>query len=164
MLIVLSGLPGTGKTTLARLLARRLTAVHLRIDTIEQALSPGADAAGIGPEGYRIAYAVASDNLRLGMSVIADAVNATQATRAAWESVARACGAKVLHVHVVCSDAREHERRVRDRRPDIAGHALPAWEKIVQMSVEPAGPGALTVDTCACSAEQAVEFVCRSVR
>ena len=33
MLIILSGLPGVGKTTIARELARRLDAVHVRIDT-----------------------------------------------------------------------------------------------------------------------------------
>ena len=38
MLIVLAGLPGTGKTTLARRLCERLAAFHLRIDTIEAAL------------------------------------------------------------------------------------------------------------------------------
>ncbi len=38
MLIALGGLPGTGKTTIARELARQLGAVHLRIDSIEQAL------------------------------------------------------------------------------------------------------------------------------
>jgi predicted kinase len=37
MLFALSGLPGTSKTTIARLLARRLCAVHVRVDTIEQA-------------------------------------------------------------------------------------------------------------------------------
>ncbi|MER6141898.1 AAA family ATPase [Streptomyces sparsogenes] len=40
MLIVIGGLPGTGKTTLARLLAARIGAVHLRVDTIEQAIVP----------------------------------------------------------------------------------------------------------------------------
>lgn len=38
MLIVIGGLPATGKTTLARLLASRTGAVHLRVDTIEQAV------------------------------------------------------------------------------------------------------------------------------
>ena len=38
MLIIFSGLPGSGKSTIARALARRLGAVYLRIDTIEQAI------------------------------------------------------------------------------------------------------------------------------
>ena len=38
MLIVFSGLPGVGKTGIARELARTIGAVHLRIDSIEQAL------------------------------------------------------------------------------------------------------------------------------
>ena len=38
MLIIFSGLPGSGKSTIARALARRLRAVYLRIDTIEQAI------------------------------------------------------------------------------------------------------------------------------
>lgn len=38
MLIIFSGLPGSGKSTIARALAQRLGAVYLRIDTIEQAI------------------------------------------------------------------------------------------------------------------------------
>ena len=37
-LLIFGGLPGTGKSTIARLLAARLGAVWLRIDSIEQAL------------------------------------------------------------------------------------------------------------------------------
>ena len=79
MLIVLSGLPGVGKTTLARELASALGAVHVRIDSIEQALR----AAGweVEGEGYDVAYAVAGDNLRLGRTVIADCVNPWPLTR-----------------------------------------------------------------------------------
>jgi predicted kinase len=50
-LIVFGGLPGTGKTALARMLAVRLQAVYLRIDTIEQALR-NAKAMKTGREGY----------------------------------------------------------------------------------------------------------------
>ena len=77
MLIAFAGLPGTGKTTVARALARRLAAVYLRIDTLEQAfLASGSSGADIGPAGYLAAYAVAADNLRLGLTVVADSVNA----------------------------------------------------------------------------------------
>lgn len=54
MLIVLSGLPGTSKTTIARELARQLGAVHVRIDTIEQALRESHPGASVDDVGYRI--------------------------------------------------------------------------------------------------------------
>lgn len=38
MLIILGGLPGSGKTTLAKALAKKLKAVHVRIDSIEQSI------------------------------------------------------------------------------------------------------------------------------
>ena len=38
VLIILSGLPGTGKTTIAQLVARALPAMHLRIDRIENVM------------------------------------------------------------------------------------------------------------------------------
>ena len=78
-----------GKTTLARELARQIGAVHVRIDTIEQALrDANAVADPMDDAGYRIAYAVAADNLRLGRNVIADGVNPVQASRAAWRAIA----------------------------------------------------------------------------
>jgi predicted kinase len=72
-LIILGGLPGTGKTMIAKELARQLGAVYLRIDSIEQALRDSAlNTEAVGDAGYRVGYAVAEDNLRLGRMVIAD--------------------------------------------------------------------------------------------
>ena len=42
----------------------------------------------MGDSGYRAAYAVAEDNLRLGHVVIADSVNPWPVTREAWRAVA----------------------------------------------------------------------------
>ena len=76
MLIVFAGLPGTGKSSVSRELARRLDAVWLKIDSIEQAIrTSGVVPGSIYDAGYRAAYAVAGDNLRLGRDVIADSVN-----------------------------------------------------------------------------------------
>ena len=50
-LVVFAGLPGSGKSTIARELARQLGAAWLRIDTIETAIAD--EATPITDEGYR---------------------------------------------------------------------------------------------------------------
>ena len=159
MLIVLGGLPGTGKTTIARALASRLGAFHLRIDTIEQALrSAGTLGNDIGPLGYVVAYRVAEDNLRLGNTVIADSVNPIRITRDAWRATAERAGAPLVEVEVICSDPIEHRRRVETRRADIDGFRLPAWADVLGRDYEPWEGASVVVDTArrtvdACVAE-----------
>jgi hypothetical protein len=52
-LIVMAGLPATGKTTIARELARPLGAVHVRIDTIEHAIRQSGGALRPAPSTTR---------------------------------------------------------------------------------------------------------------
>jgi predicted kinase len=65
VLLIFSGLPGSGKSTLARAIAGNLGAIYLRIDTIEQGLRDLCSV-DVRAEGYRLAYRVAADNLRVG--------------------------------------------------------------------------------------------------
>src|ERR1700748_2949020 len=109
LLVVFGGLPATGKTTLARELARRLTATHLRIDTIEQSLQ--AAGLAVGPMGYVIANAIAADNLLLGRVLVADGVNPFMASREGWRETASRCAARLVEVEIICSDLAEHRRR-----------------------------------------------------
>jgi predicted kinase len=163
MLIAFSGLPGTGKTTIARLLARRWPAVYVRVDAIEQALLRAGFPAPPGPEGYAVAYAVACENLRLGHRVVADGVNAVQVARTAWEGVARQCQVACLPVHLFCGDPSEHRRRLAERHADIPGHTLPTWEQVLALPFDPVGSDGLSIDTCACSAESAVDRILQRV-
>lgn len=149
LLVILGGLPGVGKTTLARSLAEKLGAVHLRIDSIEQALR-SAIGSDIEDLGYRAAYAVARDNLMLGRTVIADSVNPIAITRAAWRDVAASADARAVKIEIVCSDAAEHRRRVETRSADIVGHALPAWSDVLARDYEP-WPEARVIDTASVS-------------
>ena len=72
-LVSLSGLPGVGKTTIARHLCPMLGGFHLRVDTIETSLKTGPlKVEKLDAVGYLIAAEVAKDNLRLGLDVVAD--------------------------------------------------------------------------------------------
>ncbi len=135
MLLIFGGLPAVGKTAIATGLARCINAVHLRIDSIEQALR-NSNVAITGPEGYVVAYAVAEDNLRLDRTVIADSVNPIEATRAAWRKVAQRAGKRYIEVEIVCSDHAEHQRRSESRTSDIASLQLPTWQQVCAREYE----------------------------
>jgi len=150
MLIIFSGLPGAGKTTLARQLAGSLQAVYLRIDTIERALAAGDPDRPVGDAGYRIAYAVAEDNLRAGRTVVADSVNPLEITRNAWRSVAERAGVGAVDIEVVCSDQVEHRRRVETRSTEIPV----TWHEVVTRHYEPWSRDHIRIDTAGEQIEQ----------
>ena len=158
VLIVFGGLPGTGKTSIARELSARMDAVYLRIDTIEQALrnSPGLSQA-INEEGYRVAYAVAADNLRLGRTVISDSVNPVQESRDAWMEVGRLANSFFIEVEVLCSDAEAHRQRVETREAGIPGLTLPTWEEVVAREYLPWNRDHIVIDTAHKTVPDSVE-------
>jgi predicted kinase len=157
MLIVLSGLPGVGKTTIARELARSLAAVHVRVDSIEQTLwRAGLVVQG---EGYDVARAVAADNLQVGRTVVADCVNPWPLTRDAWRAIAVESGVRLVEVEVVCSDAKEHRRRVESRVSDIAGHRVPTWQEVVERDYREWDRPRLVIDTARLSVHESVRTI-----
>lgn len=157
MLIVFGGLPATGKSTLSLTLARELHAVHVRIDTIEAALQTAMPKGqSMDDWGYRVAYVIAEDNLRLGRTVIADSVNPIALTREAWLDVARRAGARAVEVEILCSNRTEHRRRVETRVGDIAGHKLPDWNDVAARHYEAWTGPHIVIDTAGNSVAQSV--------
>lgn len=164
-LIAFAGLPGTGKTTVARDVAKQIGAVYLRIDTIEQALRNSRTFKGeMEDEGYRVAYALAEENLRQGLDVVADSVNPLNLTRDAWASVATRTNATLLEVELTCSDPAEHRRRIESRKADIAGHKLPTWNEVVTREYQPWTREHLLIDTALQTVEQVVEMIREALR
>ncbi len=157
VLVVLSGLPGTGKTTIGMALAAKRSATYVRVDAIEHALSCGTRLGGdLGPAGYLVAFAIASSNLKLGNLVVGDSVNPVPESRLGWRAVAGSLGSPVLDVEVVCSDEVEHRRRVETRNSDIAGFALPTWEQVRDRDYVPWTEARLVLDTAFLSPGDAV--------
>lgn len=145
-LYIFAGLPGVGKSTVARALATRVRAVYLRIDTVEQAIRDMCDL-DVQGEGYRLCYRVAADNLRLGSNVVADSCNPIELTREEWRRVADEEGARAIDIEVICSDVAEHRHRVENREVDVPGLVLPTWQQVVEREYDEWHTDRIVVDT-----------------
>lgn len=153
MLIAMAGLPGTGKSALARALSDRLKYPVVAVDSIEAAMwrsgvgGPGRADVPTGVSSFVIAEAIAADVLRLGIGVIADAVNDSNAARRQWIDLATRQGVALRFVEVVCSDPELHRYRLETRVRDLKGYREPTWHDVVNRRYEPFTCPHLTVDT-----------------
>ncbi|MGA8085854.1 MAG: AAA family ATPase [Terracidiphilus sp.] len=160
MLLIFGGLPGTGKTTIARALAGQIGAMHLRIDSIEQVIRSWArNAVSLDDVGYRVAYAIAEENLKIGISVLADSVNPIYITRDTWRKVGQRAQTKLYEVEIACSDFAEHRRRVEGRSADISGLELPSWQDVVSRHYETWNSEHLVIETAGKSVKESVEIL-----
>jgi predicted kinase len=141
VLIVMSGLPGVGKTSLSRELARAVDGMHLRIDSVEEAIRAAGIATPLDDAGYRVAYAIAEDNLGVGRTVIADSVNPWPLTRDSWRDVGRRADVKIIEIEIICSNTDEHRARVEGR-----GYG-PPWAAVIARDYRPWDRDHIVVDT-----------------
>lgn len=125
---VISGRPGTGKTTSARAIAHRRRSCHLRVDAAETALARTGLLPGI--EGYAVIDELAVSNLLLGIDVVVDAVNPVPEARARWREAADRGAATLLQVQTWLPDPVGHRRRVQARTADIPDHQVPTWDQV----------------------------------
>jgi predicted kinase/transcriptional regulator with XRE-family HTH domain len=164
VLVVVGGLPATGKSTVASALARQAGFTFVRVDRIEQAII---DSAGLrqplGPVGYTVAYGVAAEQLGHGVSVVAECVNPLGVTRDAWRDIAAGHGARLVEVELVCTDQAAHRERARTREVDIAGLRLPDWEQISSREYEPWDRDHLVIDTATRTPAEAVAAILAAI-
>ena len=160
MLVVFGGLPGTGKTTIARQIAARRSATYLRIDDVEQAIRmAGVLTEDVGPAGYFVANALAASNLANGLTVVADCVNPVAESRQGWRDTAARTQTRIIEVEVVCSDPVEHRRRVESRNPDVDGLILPSWQAVLERNYSPWEEPHLIIDTAKLTPNEAIALV-----
>lgn len=131
-LVVVSGLPGVGKTSVAEIVAARTGSVHLSIDAVEESILACGLPSGwqVGVAAYEAARAMAEQNLRLGHDVVVDAVNDSEEARQIWRTAATRTGAHIEFVYLMISDAREHERRLSGRDRGLVFVGEPTWTDV----------------------------------
>jgi predicted kinase len=123
VLVVMSGLPGTGKSAIADALGHELGAPVLSVDPIEAAIWR----CGIAPSfetgvaAYEVAAVLAEHQLSLGLTAIVDSVSSVEVARDMWRQAASRAGAQPRVIEVVCSDEHAHRQRLARRRRDIEG-------------------------------------------
>jgi predicted kinase len=153
MLYIFGGLPATGKSELSKYLASSIGAVYIRIDTIEQELR-NVGFKNLYDEGYKIAFSTALDNLRNGLSVVADSTNPVVESRQAWISIAKQAEAPYTEIEIICSNTSEHRSRVESRKTDIPNLVLPNWESVISREYQLWHSADIVLDTAGKTPEQ----------
>lgn len=135
-LLVFSGLPGTGKSTLAESVGRKFGIPVFAKDWLEATLAgcefiQTNDEKLLGSVGYRLLTMLAERQLMLEQSVILDSCASTESIRLTWKQLATKYKADWKVVECICSDVCVHHTQLKTRQRHI-----PGWHELEWADVE----------------------------
>ena len=137
-LILVMGVAGSGKTTLAREIVRHIGAVYLDNNHIVDAFSPharnGLAYQKLRPRFYAALYTIVEENLKLGNSVLLDVPHIKEVQDARWRrfirSLAARTKAKLVVIRCFCSE-KTLQARLRSRSEKRDRWKLAHWKEFV---------------------------------
>ncbi|MEU6857798.1 AAA family ATPase [Glycomyces sp. NPDC046736] len=151
-IVAFTGLPGTGKSTLAEALARVSRTPVYASDWLMGSLKPYRVFDGMDEPTYLALYdglaeALAARQLMLGQSAITDSV-INDETAEQWARTAAEHGGELRVIECVCSDVELHRTRIEGRKRNIPNWHEIDWEHVERMRVRfpPLTVDKLTVD------------------
>jgi predicted kinase len=135
-LIILTGLPGTGKSTLAEALGAYFSIPVFARDWLEATLlrcklQATQENTSLSWAAYELMTILSERQLMLEQSVILDSVAATQTIRSTWQTLAQKYKADWLVIECTCSDESIHRSRLEDRR-----RGIPGWHELTWSDIE----------------------------
>ena len=135
-LIVISGLPDTGKSTLAEAVGKHFCIPVFAKDWLEATLLrselvPANKNKPMGSAGYQLLSTLAERQLMLDQSVILDSVASTQTIRETWHNLTKQYQAEWLVIECICSDESTHRSQLSKRQ-----RGIPGWHELTWPDVE----------------------------
>lgn len=115
-LLQMAGMPGSGKSSLARLIGRSTRAVVIDKDVLKTAaLEAGAEEALAAGTAYDVFFALADHLLGQGWSVVLDSPSFWETIPERGGKIAASRHVPYFFIECVCEDRDELARRLRDR-------------------------------------------------
>lgn len=132
-LIMFAGMPGSGKTTLARMLARHLNLPVFSKDRVQRVLRDHHLTAENTGDGYYIILDMADEQLDLGVSVILDATFPLDHFRMVASEIAARHQARLCPFYCHCSDDAVWHSRMNQRVQYVPGWKPVGWDDVLRM-------------------------------
>ncbi|MBL7166850.1 MAG: AAA family ATPase [Dehalococcoidales bacterium] len=165
VLIVVSGLPGTGKSFFSRRLAERVPLLVLESDALRKALfSLPSHSAGESSQLFRAVHLLIEELLKDGISLVLDATNLSERFRERLYSIADRTNARLVMV-LVEAPPEVVRQRLEDRAGDPEDNSDADWSVYCQMrpSVERISRNHYVIDTSR-DTEPVIDKVVREIK
>ena len=148
-LILFAGMPGSGKTTLARMVAQKLNLAVFSKDRIQRVLRDHNLSGENSGDGYYVILDMADEQLSLGLSVILDATFPLDHFRSVASEIAARYQANFCAIYCYCSDDIVWRQRMHERVQYVPGWTPVGWNEVLRMReyYRPWNDNALVIDS-----------------
>ena len=169
VVVLVAGLPGAGKSTLAESLARAWRGPIVSMDWVQGTVTQFPE---LSDETMRALVelnltAAVARHVTLGIDVVVDLAGHTAEARARWRELVERLGGVFVGVECVCSDERLHRERVEGRDRGVPGwYPTVPWAHVQRMRGlwEPWGEDHLVLDSAVETPDSSLRKVLEVVR